>query len=339
MKHVTKTPAGLMAHRRLDGHLYAKRFPRDTPPAIIRRWLTSVEFTHRTRPRTGTFAADAKKYLRAVTPMPTYDQRARHIAAWVEAFGPLNRVQITPAMIRTKLAEWRTTPKQVRQRHKLGEPERTRTVTLSAASCNKLRTALVHLYTVLDGKAAYNPAREVPKFPEPAPLPLAVTYDVIAKLFEAMPASKAKARLKVLAYTGIPHAEIMRIQPGDVNLETRLVAVHGRRKGAGTAARIVPLSDEGVQAFDAMATEGAWGAFSQSALRRVLLRACQRVGVPPVTPYALRHSFGTEIYLRSGDIRATQVLMGHSTPQLTHRYTLGAVDPRVLTAIRAWKKP
>jgi integrase len=66
---------------------------------------------------------------------------------------------------------------------------------------------------------------------------------------------------------------------------------------------------------------------------------CQGRDGTGLRAYDLRHAFGTELYAKSGDIRATQVLMGHSTPQLTHRYTLAAVDPRVQAAIAAMSGP
>jgi len=95
-----------------------------------------------------------------------------------------------------------------------------------------------------------------------------------------------------------------------------------------------------VQAFKAMKREGAWGTFSRPTLRIALRRAWKQVFKKDadVTPYDLRHSFGTEVYRRSGDIRATQLLMDHSTPQLTHRYTLAAQDPRVLKAIAKFRR-
>ena len=43
------------------------------------------------------------------------------------------------------------------------------------------------------------------------------------------------------------------------------------------------------------------------------------------------------MYRRSGDIRATQILMDHSTPLLTRRYTVAAVDPRLAKANRSWR--
>src|SRR6185295_12121548 len=40
---------------------------------------------------------------------------------------------------------------------------------LSPSAVNKRRTALQHLFTVLDGKSAPNPVKNVPKFREPDP--------------------------------------------------------------------------------------------------------------------------------------------------------------------------
>lgn len=85
-----------------------------------------------------------------------------------------------------------------------------------------------------------------------------------------------------------------------------------------------------------MAREEAWGKFGLAPLRQALRRACKRaLGHDRITPYDLRHFFGTEVYRRSGNIRATQILMDHSAPTLTYRYTLAAVDPRVQAAITA----
>jgi integrase len=208
---------------------------------------------------------------------------------------------------------------------------------------NKRRTALMHLYSVLDGKEERNPVRDVPKFREPAPEPKGIPYPIVRQLFQQMRDGKSKARLMVLAYTGIPHAQMQQIQASDFDPAAATVRVPGRKKGAGTNARIVPLTPDGVRAFKAMARNEAWGTFSRSSLHKAFRRACHKLpalkaSADQLTPYDLRHSFGTEVYRSSGDIRATQILMDHSTPTLTHRYTLAAVDPRVAAAVKAFGK-
>ncbi len=321
-KGITETPHGYRASIRIRGVLYQQRFPRGTDVLTIKQWLLKTEMRYRKQKRRGrgVFEEDAAHYLETVASMPTYTQRKQHIDEWAAVFEGLKRDAITPAEISAQLHAWRANG-------------------MAAASVNKRRSALMHLYSVLDGKAERNPVRDTPKFAEPTPAPKALPYDWIARIFAAMPSSKSKARLMVLAYTGIPHAQIQTITAADVNVKAATVAVAGRRKGKGTGARIVPLTRDGIRAFRLMQHEDAWGVFSRSTLRTVFRRACKRaLGNMDFTPYDLRHSFGTELYRASGDIRATQILMGHSSPTLTHRYTLAAVDPRVRDAVKRFGK-
>jgi integrase len=335
-KHISRTPSGYRAHIRIHGTLHTQRFSRDTPLVDIRQWLLTTEMTYRGRSatRTGKFADDAAVYLESVKAMPTFDQRKQHIGEWVAVFGDARRSRITSDQIARQLHEWRTMPRTITKRG--GKQV---VLTLSPAAVNKRRTALMHLFTVLDGKATPNPVKNVPPFAVPDPAPRALPYEVTRQIILGMPPSKSQARLMVILTTGIPLAELQKITPDDVNLENRVVAIAGRRKGRGTGGRIVPLTDDGIAAFRLMAREEAWGRFTRTPLRRALRRAWKAAKMTTdVTTYDLRHSFGTEFYRRTGDIRSTQVLLGHSTPQLTHRYTLAATDPRVQASLATWAK-
>lgn len=332
-KHIATTPHGYRASIRIHGVLHQQRFKQDTPLTTIKGWLLRTEMKYRQGRRvSGAFDADAAAYLETVRAMPTYAQRKQHIDEWIAVFGDQRRDSITSAEIAAQLHAWRTLPRTITKRG-----GKTLTVTLSASAVNKRRSALMHLFTTLDGKAERNPVRDTPKFAEPAPAPRAIPYPTVHRVFAAMPSGRAKAHLMVLAYTGIPPAQIVQIQSGDVDLKAGTVAVAGRRKGRGTKGRIVLLTPDGIKAFKAMAREEAWGPISRTVLRRVLSRACKAAKVPVCRPYDLRHSFGTEVYRRTGDIRATQILLDHSTPTLTHRYTLGAQDVRVIAAIAAFQ--
>ena len=318
-KYLSPTKSGTRAQIRIHGVLHRKHFPNGTDPVTIKQWLLSTEIRYRNHPQsTGRFRDDARTYLQAVRAMPSYAERRQHIDEWIALFGDLRRSEITPHAIRAQLQTWTLAGK-------------------AASTVNHRRTALMHLFTVLDGKSAANPVKDVPKFREPAPMPRGLSYKAMKKLFAAMPSGPHKARLMVIGYTGIPHAQLMLIQSTDVNLTARTVAVAGRKKGAGTRTRIVPLTPDGVRAFTMMGTSKAWGRFERWELRRFFLRACERLGLTGLKPYDLRHSFASEVYRRSGDIRATQILLDHSSQTLTHRYTVGATETRVQSAIRKFR--
>lgn len=344
-KHMTPTKYGTLVHKRIDGRLHRQHFIKGTDPLLMKQWLLNVEITHsgQKHRRTGRFEDDARVYLDTVKAMPSYADRALHIEEWIAAFGGQYRHGITNSQIAAQLALWRTQPRTVTMTRRGNAEPKTRILVLSASAVNKRRTALMHLYTVLDGKAAPNPVKNVPKYREPEPLPRGLPYSAIAELWKVMRDTPTRARLQVLAYVGLPHAQIAALEPAHFNAKAKTLVVHGRKKGAGTKARIVPLTTAGVRALQAMRRTDAWGRFSRSTLHREFRAACAKVpalaaAARSLTPYDLRHSFGTEMYAATGDIRATQILMDHSSPTLTNRYTLAAVDPRVAAAVLAFGK-
>lgn len=339
---ITRTPFGFRASTRVRGQLYAKRFPSTATLLEMQDWRAAMRtdaLRHAPERTVGTFAGDIDTYLAAVKAMPTWDRREQEIRAWLTVIdGTRARGSITSAEIRTALHQWRLTGRAlVQYQREPGTGKSLRVVTgygpLSASACNHRRTALMHFFSVLDGKAAVNPVRDVPKFREPDPQPRGVPLDVIRAVLDAMPPSKTKARTLVLAFTGIPPATLVQLTGESVNQEAGTVTVPRRRKGAGTKIRVLPLSPEALDAFQQMAMWEAWGDFSTDALRHSLHVACNKVGVPRLRAYDLRHSFGTAVYQASGDIRAVQALLDHSDVKLTERYTLGAVDARMREAL------
>lgn len=53
---------------------------------------------------------------------------------------------------------------------------------------------------------------------------------------------------------------------------------------------------------------------------KALTRACKRAGLPVIGWHALRHTFASRLAAESVPPKATQMLMGHSTIQMTERY-------------------
>lgn len=56
-------------------------------------------------------------------------------------------------------------------------------------------------------------------------------------------------------------------------------------------------------------------------IRRLLKNAAEKHGIPLRGPHDLRHAAGTDTLEATGDIRATQDLLGHTTLKSTQRYT------------------
>jgi integrase len=163
--------------------------------------------------------------------------------------------------------------------------------------------------------------------------------------------SQTKARLQLMAYVGLPPAQIRALTPADINLEDKTLLAHGRKKGGGSRPLLLPLTPRGVDAARAFIAANAFGAFGTSpplnAWRRAIHRMCTALEKDPETrpvgeqlrreladrvPYDLRHSFLTELQLATGNISATQSHALHADSRMTRRYTLAAVAPELQAA-------
>ena len=336
----------------------SRTFPLETPPEEMQAWREQrrAELVLRvgTRPARGSFVQDALRYLQAVRAMPTYKERRKHILEWAQVFKTKPRHKITSAEIRAHRDKLLTA-----QRGEGKSP-------YSASAVNNRLRALSNLWTVLDGRRAPNPVREVPEADEPNRPPRAIPYPLIEQILAALPdrgraakgkarptASQTKARLLVMAWTGLPPKVIGQIQPGDVDWDTGTVRVHGRRKGKGGTGAVLPLLPEAITALRQLDQTGAWGAYSASSARQSFRRACAKVkrdllaaGVPAsqaavldgLRPYDLRHSFLTHALRQSGDIRGVSRLALHADLRTTMVYTEAAVDPLAVAVLSTFRQ-
>jgi integrase len=335
-KGIYRDPWGIAATVKAGGIQREKRFPPETLVKTIKAWQDETRVALRKIAPTatrGTFAADAERYLKAVAAMPTFKEREKHIALWVSEFGPRARYSITTADVDTVLSRWLTeglAPSTVRNR----------------------RTALLHLWNRLDGPDAQNPVRRAIKPALPDPEARALSYAQIAAILEAMPdigqalpgkaredASKTKARIAVIAFTGLPHSLLKRLTPDYVDWRLGTITVPRRHKGKGVKTRILKLTDAGLAALRHFAELDCWGPFSNSSMIKSFQRACVAAKVPKVRVYDLRHSYATELYRRTGDPKATAEMLMHApSSKMVDRYTIAGVEPRLKLAAGAFNR-
>jgi integrase len=327
-----------------SGKRLEKAFPRRdaegrlTTMREMTRWQEQARTDLRTRPTAapGSLEADLAIYLpikQATMPPSGFKERTRLMGLWLAALGPRRpRAAVEPVEIRAALARW-----------ELGG--------WSKGSCNRARTALMDFYHVLGGKSASNPVRDVKRFREfrqPAPK---IDYALFHMILALMPdrgqglrgetrreVSQTKARLCVIAYTGLPHAQIMRLRPEHIDWAARLVYIVGRQKGEGQEDRWLPISRAGLFALIDFADVEAWGAFSQSSMRISFQRAAAKVGRPELTPYDLRHLYGTTLLEVTRNRAAVSLLLLHSSEDMTKRYTRGAETDLMRSALDAFDR-
>lgn len=170
-------------------------------------------------------------------------------------------------------------------------------------------------------------------------LPKALSPDQMARLLDAPASTPAELRdramFELFYSSGLRLAELVSLdvsnadailRQGEVTVtgkgaKTRTVPVGGKARGAAEAwlARRPALADP----VESALFVGARGRrIAPSSVRDALSRWALRLGLPQhVHPHMLRHSFATHVLQSSGDLRAVQEMLGHSSISTTQVYT------------------
>jgi integrase len=316
------------------------RFPLDTAiDTMVAHWhrekmkLTEAKGGPVAR---GTLAADIVIYLgRAKITERRRKEREQQLGWWRAKFGTRTRATLDAKEIAAALDGLRK----------------------AASTVNKYRTALSNLYTVLDGKNALNPFRDIPREEETsATIRRDQPYEIIDAILAHVRArgqgeapSRTRAFLLVEAYAPVTRAQLVKMTPGDVNFETGEIRPPGRAKGHGTAPQAKPICGaDAIAAFRAFDAAGCWGHQpSRSSIWRTFTRArdaaiaelrrtkphLDLTRAATMRPYDLRHSFA--VFTRPHtSLDITGRLLDHRDASTTARYVQGAVDPLLAEAGR-----
>lgn len=318
-----------------QSRLKSRMFPDGTPLAEMRAWRESERVKARTfaapRAASHTLRADIEsRYLPLVRTMPSYQMRKSDLDAWCAVYGTMRRHELTPALIREQLQIWRTSGPRTLYLPKT-KTWRTIDKPLSASACNHRRTALLHVFTLLDGKDAPNPVKAVPPFPEPPPQPRAQSVAFLEAAISRMRNPKMRAIATVLLWTGIRgNSEYARMTAAHVDLDAGVCLVPtGKRAGA---TRLVPLNAKGIAAWREVLSVGALGPYDRSGMRKAFQLAVRReakakgLPEPSVRVYDLRHSVATAYRKAGADLADIQDMLGHTTPRMTSRYASFQLD-------------
>jgi integrase len=332
-----------------------KPFPLGTDLAKIRSWIHATKAALEVaRPETaprGTLAADIAIYLKT---LPTGQYKADSTAIfahWIASpLGAMPRADIDRLDVIAQISRWLETGAAVN-------------------TTNKRLSRLRQLFQALDGINTPNPTDKITFLREPESAPRDIPVYIVKLILNSLPdvgradrggerpdTSETKIRLRVMAYTGIAPATLRRVSARDLDLDNGRIYLTARRKGKGAPGAWVSLIPPAVDALRAFAAAKLFGrAWSRSSMRKTWLVGIKRAKVtaaayaertgdpswvtglanlpPRCKPYDLRHSFASEIYRVTGDIRAVSELLQHADLETTKRYTKGAVSERVTAAI------
>ncbi len=178
----------------------------------------------------------------------------------------------------------------------------------------------------------------------PRSLPKALAESQVEALLTAPDLDSAtglrdRAMLELMYAAGLRVSELVNLPATALNLRQGVLRVTGK----GGKERLVPLGEEaqhwlqrylaesrpalaGKRALAALFLDAAGSAPTRQQFWRMVKRYAAVAGIDPdkVSPHGLRHSFATHLLNHGADLRALQMLLGHSSLSTTQIYTLVA---------------
>ena len=193
-------------------------------------------------------------------------------------------------------------------------------------------------YLRAQGCVENNPARGVRAPKKPARLPRALTPDETAHFLDAPKTGgwtelRDAAMFELLYSSGVRVGELTALDLSDVDFAEGVARI---RSGKGGRGRIAPFGgaarralQEWLAARQPLAANNAalfinrrGGRISTRAVQyRAARRAVSRGCAARISPHVLRHSCASHFLQSSGDLRATQDLLGHADIASTQIYT------------------
>lgn len=212
---------------------------------------------------------------------------------------------------------------------------------LKPVSAQNALSAIHHFYEflIVQGQIDTNPTQGYKIKAVSKRLPQIADVDMISQLLDYTPKTtdtlwvRDKAMFELAYSSGLRVAELVGIDIGDIDLNARLLTVLGK----GGKYRQVPIGKKACQAIkDYLPIRTLWQQdslalfISQKFGKRLTTRAVQlrlkisakQAGIHQnFYPHLLRHCFASHMLSASGDLRAVQEMLGHSSISTTQIYT------------------
>lgn len=217
----------------------------------------------------------------------------------------------------------------------------TRSSGLGARSTARLLSAIksFYRYLVLEEQVRADPAADVQTARIWSNLPKFLGSDEIEALLAApgrkTPAGlRDTAMLELLYATGMRVSELVNLKRAMVHLDEGYLRVTGK----GGKERLIPIGEAAVEAVRAYLRDGRprlekrqsdfiflnprSTRFTRQGIWKLIKRYAAEAGIKaPISPHVLRHSFATHLLENGADLRALQMMLGHSSLSTTQIYT------------------
>jgi integrase/recombinase XerD len=205
-------------------------------------------------------------------------------------------------------------------------------------------------FLAVHGHVLVDPAEELSAPHAWRVLPKFLDIDEVDRLLDAPDVStpaglRDRALIEVLYATGLRVSELVNLRPQDLHVAAGYLTTTGK----GRKQRIVPLGNSAAKWVTQYIKQGRPQLLGRRTSTRLFVNArggpgltrvgfwkilkgyARQLGIAKrVSPHVLRHSFATHLLERGADLRAIQMMLGHSDLSTTQIYT-HILDARMRT--------
>jgi integrase/recombinase XerD len=200
-------------------------------------------------------------------------------------------------------------------------------------------------FLVVDRHLGQSPAEDLRPPRAWPPLPTCLSVEQVDELLMQPEVStprglRDRAMIELLYATGMRVSELIAIRAVDLRLDAAYLTCMGK----GNKERIIPIGDEATawvrryqrdarpalvankktadRAAPRLFVNARGGPLSRVGFWKILKAYGRRAGLTPsLSPHVIRHSFATHLLERGADLRAIQMMLGHSDLSTTQIYT------------------
>lgn len=155
-------------------------------------------------------------------------------------------------------------------------------------------------------------------------------HNQVVRLIDSIPDERDKLIVRTIYATGVRVSELCGINIEDIDFEEHTIRIRGK----GDKIRIVFVDDETLESMRTFIgnTKIAGPLFEGQQGKHISPRAIQHIfrhyAPVGITPHKIRHSYASELYRRSKNLRVLQENLGHTSIKTTEIYLHTDIDER-----------
>lgn len=197
----------------------------------------------------------------------------------------------------------------------------------STSTCNVASAALRFFYHQTLGRSATG--FDIPFARKPKKLPQVLSREEVARLLARTSFLRHRVLFEIAYSAGLRVSEIVRLRPGDIDSDRRVIRVEQGKGAKDRLALLSPRLLDELRRYWQAARPGELlfpsphrrGPLCAGALKHAFARAKERAEIDkPGGIHLLRHSFAPHMLEAGVDLHTLQRLLGHGSIRTTTRY-------------------